>query len=626
MRSSRKTLTEALRAARAQLPMLAAAVRLLHASASKWTTAWVATLVLQGLLPVAVVYLTRAIVNHLAAATAGRGGWQAAGPIFVLVVSMAGVMLLLEVLRAANRWIRTAQSELLRDYVSDLVQRKAVSLDLARFESPDYYDRLHRVRTDAHTRPVALLESGGAMLQSGITLIAMAGVLIPYGPWLPLALLLSTIPAFHATMTHVGREYRWRMRVTGLERRAWYYDWLLTGRDPAAELRLFDLGAHFRKQYESAREVLRDEQMRLARDQSVAELAASVMAMLVTGAAMAWMVWRALIGRATLGDLALFYQAFSQGQGLMRGLLSSAGQIYSNSLFLGNLFEFLALEPLIVDPPEPCAAPRLLRHGITFRDVRFAYPGAERRVLDGFDLTIAAGDVVAIVGQNGVGKSTLIKLLCRFYDPDAGVVELDGVDLRRMAQADLRRHITVLFQEPMRYSDTAAVNIALGDLDRAPPRDEIELAAHRAGADVPIARLPGGYEALLGKWFGGAELSVGEWQRLSLARAFLRRAPIIVLDEPTSAMDSWAEVDWMRRFRALAEGHTAIVITHRFTTAMRADVIHLMGDGRIVESGSHAELLALGGGYARSWASQMEVASERPVDRPRATRIGTGGR
>jgi ATP-binding cassette subfamily B protein len=326
--------------------------------------------------------------------------------------------------------------------------------------------------------------------------------------------------------------------------------------------------------------------------------------------------WRAVRGEVGPGDLVLFFAAFRQGQKMLRGLLSNVGDIYRNLLFLGDLFRFLDLRPGVRDPEHPREAPAEAAGGLELRGVRFAYPGSGRPVLEGFDLVIPAGRTLAILGSNGSGKSTLLKLLCRLYDPDAGAVTIDGIDLRELAVGDLRRAITVLFQQPVRYSETARLNIAFGEVDGAPGDAEIERAAREARADEAISRLPAGYETVLGKWFeGGAELSVGEWQRLALARAFLRRARVILLDEPTSAMDSWAEADWMERFADLAAGRTAVVITHRLTTARRADLICVMEDGRVVERGTHDELLARGGRYADSWARQ--VGTPPPVPTPR---------
>ena len=236
----------------------------------------------------------------------------------------------------------------------------------------------------------------------------------------------------------------------------------------------------------------------------------------------------------------------------------------------------------------------------------FRYPGAERAALEHLNLTIPAGDTIAIVGPNGAGKSTLLKLLCRFYDPEHGRIELDGIDIKEMALEDLRRRITVLFQSPVAYHATVRENIALGDMRSSLSEGQIESAARDAGAHDFIRRLPQGYDTLLGRWFAnGTELSGGEWQRMALARAFARQAPIMILDEPTSFMDSWAEVEWLDRFSTLADGRTAIIITHRFTTAMRADIIHVMNEGLIVETGTHQHLLARQGLYASSWPAQM---------------------
>jgi ATP-binding cassette subfamily B protein len=321
---------------------------------------------------------------------------------------------------------------------------------------------------------------------------------------------------------------------------------------------------------------------------------------------MGWMVWRALQGLITLGDLTLFYQALSRGQNSLRSLLGNVGQIYNNTLFLGNLFEFLELKPQILDPASPISSPAALSTDIHFREITFCYPGSRRPALQNFNLAIPSGQIVAIVGPNGAGKSTLIKLLCRFYDPDAGAIELDSVDIRHLSLEKLRRQITVLFQLPVPYQTTAGQNIAFGDISAAPSMVEIEMAAQGAGAQEIINRLPQGYSTLLGKWFdNGTELSGGEWQRIALARAFLRQAPIVVLDEPTSFMDSWAEADWLVRLRTLVTNKTALIITHRFTTARYADVIYVMDQGRIIESGSHDKLLAQDGLYAQSWRAQV---------------------
>jgi ATP-binding cassette subfamily B protein len=602
MFSSGKILGSKLRKALAQLPYLPRALKLVWEVARPWTTVWIALLIVQGLLPAAMVYLTKFVVDGVVVALRNGSSWP-----LMSVLLLGGVLLLMEVVRNAINWVRTVQAELLQDHITSLIHEKSVSVDLAFYELADYYDHLHRARAEARYRPVALLGNLGALLQNSITLVAMGAILIPLGPWLALALLLSTLPAFYVVVHYALAEYQWRQRTTTDDRRAWYYDWIMTTADAAAEIRLFGLGKHFQSHYKGLRERLRSERMHLTRQQGLAELAATVIALLIIGAALGWMVWKASQGLVTLGELAMIYAAFNQGQGLMRTLLENAGQLYGNSLFLGNLFEFLALQPRIDcrgGPPWPPL--RGIQPDITFNRVSFTYPDATNKALDNFTMTIPSGKIIAIVGPNGAGKSTLLKLLCRFYDPDDGSITIDRRDLREFATEDLRRMITVLFQQPFHYNSTVRDNILYGDLNLEGSEAEVRDAIRAAGAEEIVARLPQKEQTLLGRWFtGGTELSVGEWQRIALARAFLRRASIIILDEPTSALDPWAEADWLERFRQLAFSRTSIIITHRFTTAMHADMIHVMDRGRIVESGNHQLLLEQNGLYAQSWSRQM---------------------
>jgi ATP-binding cassette subfamily B protein len=594
------------RALFAQLTYLPRTLALVWRATHGWTAAWLSLLVVQGVLPVALVYLTRPLVDGIVAAASSHGEWSRVRDVLLPAAGMAAVLLLTEVLLSVTGWVRTSQSELLQDHITDLIHRKSIDADLAFYESADYHDHLHRARSDAYHRCVAMIDSLGSLFQNAITLVAMAGVLASFGPWLTTGLIASTLPALYVVIRYNLRLYHWRRWHTADERRAWYYDRMLTSVESAAEIRLFGLGDYFKGSYRALRLRLRGESIQLAKGQSLAELGAGALALVITIVAVGIIAWRAVLGLITLGELALFHQAFQQGLRLARTSLENVGQLYANSVFLGNLFAFLALEPEIKDPPVPAVVPCRPGHAIQFIDVTFRYRGSQRVALDHFNLAIPAGRMVAIVGPNGAGKSTLLKLLCRFYDPDAGRIEVDGVDLRELPVRELRRLVTVLFQQPVHYSGTVAENIALGDVESPASAADIRAAAEAAGAEEIVQRLPEGFASRVGSSFDdGTELSVGEWQRIALARAFVRQAPILVLDEPTSAMDPWAEADWLNRFRSLSAGRTALLITHRFTTAMRADIIHVMANGRVVESGGHEQLLALGGLYAQSWAAQM---------------------
>jgi ATP-binding cassette subfamily B protein len=290
--------------------------------------------------------------------------------------------------------------------------------------------------------------------------------------------------------------------------------------------------------------------------------------------------------------------------------MNDIGSLFTSSLFLQDLFEFLDLEHSIKDPENPIAPPNILKSGISFENVTFRYRVDPSPVLANFSAEIPAGKTIAIVGENGAGKSTLMKLICRFYDPESGAVRLDGIDVRRFSPVDLRSMITVLFQRPVRYSDTAKENIGLGNIKTKSEMDLIKRAAAEAGADSIIDGLPDKYDQMLGYRFGeGKELSAGQWQRIALARAFFSTSPIVLLDEPTSEMDPWAESDWMSRLSKQMQNKTVVIITHKFSTAMYADLIYVLKDGLIVEAGAHDELIAKNGPYAESWNSQKRTGS-----------------
>ncbi len=600
------TTAEVLTTFRSQAPHLPRALNLVWSAAPRWTAAWSLLLVIQGLLPVAMVYLTRTVVDRIAGSGAGVLAPESLRRVIAPVIVLAALYLASEILRAATRLVRTTQADLVRDHVSALIHRKTIEADLAQFESPGFHDRLHRAHLDSHEGPTSLVQSLGSIVQFSITLIAMAIVLASFGWWVPLALAASTLPALVVVTRYALAHHRWTVRTTPQTRRSWYYDWVLSTRETAAELRLFALGPTFSGLFQRIRLQLRQERFALSRAEALAEIAAGGFALVVTGSLVIWMIARTVGGGATLGALAMFIQAFVQGQTLMRSLLETVGQTWSNVLFLDNLFGFLDIESNVVNPERPAPPSDESPPSIRFRSISFTYPGSERPVFEDFDLEIPAGTTAALLGVNGAGKSTLFKLACRFYDPDRGSVEIGGTDVRLMELADVRNLVSALFQEPVHYSETVGDNVSIAEAGLSANDRRVAEAIRMAGAETSISKLPQGLNTMLGTWFsGGVELSVGEWQRLALARALVRTAPILLLDEPTASLDSWAEAEWAARLGEMARGRTVIVITHRLTTAMHADTIHIMDEGRIVESGSHRELLEKNGPYRRAWEGQF---------------------
>jgi len=591
-----------------QLKYVPRALNLVWQAARGWTFLSTVILVIRGLLPGITIYLTKEMVNALVDVVDSSGDMDVLLTALPVILLMAATILIRELLGDVQGYVRAVLADRTEDYMYGLIHDKTISLDMEFYDSSSYFDTLQRATIEAVSRPLSLLNNINSLLESTITLLAMIGVLFTLSWWIPPLLLIGTVPALLVALRTTRIRQEWRLENTTERRRLNYYKKILSDDVAMPELKIFDLGIHYKNAYSGLRNILRKETLAILRKGLLWKTSASLFGLLVLGLMMGWMAWSAFQGLLDLGEIVMFWQAMNQGRSLLQSFFLGFDALYNDLLFLEDLFAFLELEPQVVDPVEPEKMPPGLNQRIEIKDVSFSYPGSDLMTLEGLNLTIPHGKIVAIVGENGAGKSTLIKLLCRFYDPQEGIITWDGVDLRKMTQADLRRRITVLFQRPVAYFESAADNIRFGDLSNQPTPSQIKEAAVAGGAHEVITKLPDEYDTVLGKRFGTAELSIGEWQRVALSRAFVRKSDFIILDEPTSAMDSWAEIAWMKRFRNLVDQRTALIITHRFTTAMQADIIHVMADGRFIESGTHTELVALKGHYAQSWQQQMEEA------------------
>ncbi|HME62166.1 MAG TPA: ABC transporter ATP-binding protein, partial [Candidatus Binatia bacterium] len=460
---------------------------------------------------------------------------------------------------------------------------------------------------EAPYRPTRILNGLFSLGQSAISLVAIGALLLSFHWSVPIFLLIAAMPGLLVRFRFANKFYTWSRRRTPTERKAFYFSSMLTDGGHAKEIRLFNLGNIFIERFGNLRSLIRQERLELLTKRSVADLATHSGAIIPAFALYGFLAYRALHGLMTIGDLVMFYQAVQRGQSYLQQFLGSIADLYENNLFLSNVHEFLSLKPKITAPSRPKAIAIPLREGIVFDNVKFQYPNSDDKILNAIDLRIRPGEHIALVGENGSGKTTLVKLICRLYDPTEGAITIDGIDLRELSLEALRSKISVVFQDYARYHLTAKENIWFGNIGLPPDDKRIVNAARQAGAHEAIAKLRQGYETVLGKWFeNGAELSVGEWQKIALARAFLRRSEIIMLDEPTSAMDAKAEYELFKKFHELAKGRTAILISHRLSTVKMVDHIYFLEHGTIVESGTHDELIDQRGKYAYMFERQAQ--------------------
>ncbi|MCE5322038.1 ABC transporter ATP-binding protein/permease [bacterium] len=561
-------------------------------------------LIVQAILPLAILYMTKLVIDIVSSQASNSDKLHR---ILVFLGISAVIAVILAICRSISNLVFVAQSEALTYYTHRLIHEKSISVDLEYYDNPDYHDILHRALGEASYRPARIANGLTQAGQSIISVLAVAVLLLTFSWQIAFILFLAAIPGLLMKVKYARQLFKWHILATYALRQSHYYSEVLTKDIYTKEIRVFGLGETFSKIYRQVCDKLRHARLRLAINHIPSESAAELGTILALFGSYAFIAHKTIVGDIRLGSLFMLFQAFQRGQASLQQALTALSELYEDNLFLSSLDEFLKLPTLVKEPSKPVAVPRPMKSGVNFTDVAFIYPKSDKFALKEINLSIKPGEIIALVGENGSGKSTLVKLLCRLYDPTDGSIKIDGTDLREMSTAGLRQEIGVIFQDYARYNATAGENIWFGDVSKEPNKDKIVAAARQSGADIAIENLKDGYDTVLGKAFqDGEELSLGQWQKLALARAFLRDAQIIVLDEPTSAMDPNAEYEFFENFRQLAQGRSAVIISHRFSTVKMADYIYVMQRGRIIESGTHDQLISIGNVYASMFEKQAQ--------------------
>ncbi len=526
-----------------------------------------------------------------------------------LVAGEAVLAILVGILSRAVDYFDNLLADRYTHHVSVEVMRQAAALDVTVYEDPVFYDRLERARVQATDR-LAMIQQMGRFIQQTVTAIAFSAVLLWYSPLLLLLLVVGIIPAFLGESHFSFLTYAKNFHQTPMRRKMDYLRQVGGSKEAAKELKLFNLSDYLTRRFERISHQIYLENVTLNRRRLFWGGLLSILAQVGYYSAYVLSIFRTLEGRYNIGDFALITTAILQAMSNIQQAFSTLSGVADQALFLTDLLAFFEMKPRVESKVGGLPAPSLIREGFEFRDVSFVYPGTERRILRNFNFTLQPGERIALIGENGQGKTTIVKLITRLYDPTEGQILLDGIDLREFDLKSLHAEIGVIFQDFMRYEMTARENIAVGRAEVPHTDREIEYAAQKSLASEVVAKLQEGYDQMLGRRFeSGVDLSGGEWQKLALARAYLRDAQLLILDEPTASLDARSELEVFERFAELTEGKMALLISHRFSTVRMADRIVVLEGGRLVEEGSHSQLMALGGRYAEMF--EMQAANYR---------------
>jgi ATP-binding cassette subfamily B protein len=578
-------------------------LKLVWKSAPGWASANIAISVVRSFLPLLLVWLLKGMIDGITEAASSVPGVPLVKVMWA-ILSVVIVWFLDEASADFSNYIRKKQSLKLEVYMYGLLHAKSVKLDLINFERPEYFDCLSRASREAPWRPASILNNLISLLKGLLSLLVMTGLIITLHWSLAALLLVANIPAIWLRLHYAGVLYNFQRQQTPEARKSAYFNWLLTGDRPSRELRLFGLGNYFIGLFKKSFLKQKEEEINIIRKRTLIELISNLFkasAFLIT---LLFIAHQTIAGKLTLGQMAMFLLAFRQGMVYIKDLFSSMSGLYEDSLFIGDTFEFLDLKETVI-AVEPLVIPSTLKERIVLDNVSFTYPGNSGKTIENVSFEIKKGEIIALVGPNGAGKSTLVRLLCRLYDPDSGTVKYDDSDIRNIDPEEYRKLFSVVFQDFMLYNLTAGENIRMGNITEENPDAKIRSSATITGVHELINNLPKGYDTIIGNLFDDSrELSWGEWQKIALARALFRDAPVLILDEPVSALDADTEYDIFNRFREIVKGRTSILISHRFTNVSIADRIIVLDKGAVAETGTHNELMKRGGLYFTMFTKQ----------------------
>jgi ATP-binding cassette, subfamily B, bacterial len=583
------------------------AVLLVLHSSGRWFFANLLVMVASSIVTVLSLYVYKATIDTITQITAGSTRNFDSGFILQVIFALGAVNYLDGLLKSLSNLLVARQSELTMHYVEMIILRHSIELDLDHFENPETQDTTYRALYQASLRPQKIVTTLMEVMTSSISLVGIILFLISiFWGILPL-LVLASLPIALAQLFSARRLYRWTVATTSITRRSQYIHWLLTGPGTMKELRLFQFGRSFINRYQQFQHTLQWQRFEKLRTNFLWENLAQLFSQVAVYTVVFYVAWETAQGLLTIGSLVIAFQGFQKAQALLSGVMGSVVRLYEDNLYIASLYEFLDYHSHIqlLEPEQPL--PANTPYTIEFDNVYFAYGSTHEPILKGLSFTILAGSTAALVGDNGAGKSTLVKLLCRLYDPDEGCIRLNGVDIRHFDLAQYRALISVVFQEFVHYGLSLKENVAISNVDQI-DEQQVLSALEKSGFSAQLEKMPHGLETMLNTSFeDGRDLSLGQWQKLALARAFYReQASILILDEPTSALDVIAEQETIDRFRQLAQGKTALLISHRLSTVQLADQIFVLEDGRVSEFGDHQTLVRLNGRYAHLYRTQAQ--------------------